>query len=100
MTSLLRDQPKRMAHERRLLDELARAEAWFSVDGWGATEAGDLCLNFRLTLMSVSFDGVLVYPSHFPDVPAFVRPRRRGDEDGGRVVTPSSSVATKLMPSR
>jgi hypothetical protein len=79
MTELLRDQPKRMARERRLLDELARAEAWFSIDGWGATEAGDLRLNFRLKLMSTSFDGVLVYPSHFPDVPAFVRPRRRGE---------------------
>lgn len=79
MIDLLREQPKRMAQERRLLEEFARAEAWFTIDRWGATEAGELCLNFRLKLLLATFDGVLIYPSHFPDVPAFVRPRRRGE---------------------
>ena len=79
MTDLLREQPKRMAQERLLLEEFACAEAWFSIDGWGATEAGELCLNFRLKLLSATFDGVLIYPSHFPEVPAFVRPRRKGE---------------------
>ncbi|MES3013183.1 MAG: ThiF family adenylyltransferase [Pseudomonadota bacterium] len=79
MTDLLRDQPKRMVQERRLLEELAHAQSWFSIDGWGATEAGELCVNFRLKLLSATFDGVLIYPSHFPDVPAFARPRRRGE---------------------
>lgn len=73
--TLLATEPKRMARERRLLEELARAETWFRLGKWAVTESGDLCVLFELTLLSGQFCGVLVYPAQFPDVPAFVRPQ-------------------------
>lgn len=72
---LLTEEPERMAHEKRLLDALARKETWFKVDRWRADAAGNLCVDFRLQLMeNKALVGVLVYPPQFPDVPAYVRP--------------------------
>lgn len=68
-----------MAYERRLLRTLARAERWFTIQRWGATEAGELCLDFQLEMPNGTFDGVLVYPDFFPDVPAYIRPQRFGE---------------------
>lgn len=75
--SLLAAQPARMAREQHLLAQLA-AESWFSPGGWSAAEGG---LEFRCTLRVADkvYDAVLVYPDLFPDVPCFVRPRRRGE---------------------
>lgn len=68
-----------MAHEWRLLSDLAGTEDWFTVQRWRATEAGELCLDFQLKLLQTTFDGVLVYPDFFPDVPAYIRPQRGGE---------------------
>jgi hypothetical protein len=76
---LLEEQGVRMARERRLLDEHARATAGFTVQSWWATPSGELCVNFELKLVKSLFAGVLVYPELFPDVPAFVRPQESGE---------------------
>nr|WP_297353861.1 ThiF family adenylyltransferase [uncultured Caldimonas sp.] len=76
---LLKEQGSRMARERRLLDEHARATAGFTVQSWSATPSGELCVNFELKLVKGVFAGVLVYPEFFPDVPAFVRPQKSGE---------------------
>ncbi len=76
---LLQEQPKRMALEQRLLREHERATPGFILQGWGRTGAGELCLNFQLKLLAGSFDGVLVYPDLFPDVPAYIRPQNPGE---------------------
>lgn len=76
---LLHQQPKRMAHERRLLVECARSTRGFTMQGWGKTSDGELCLNFNLKLAVGDFYGVLVYPDLFPDVPAYVRPQKSGE---------------------
>lgn len=75
--SLVAVQPGRMVREQRLLVQLA-AESWFSPGGWSAAEGG---LEFRCALRVADkvYDAVLVYPDLFPDVPCFVRPRRRGE---------------------
>ncbi len=73
---LLREEPQRMALEKRLLEELARKEAWFRLDGWDSTNTGNLCVHFGLQMTGGAFlEGTLVYPHQFPDVPAFIRPR-------------------------
>ena len=77
--SLLREQPQRMAHEWRLLDEYARSEPGFSIQGWTMTEAGQISLRFRQKVLTSTLDGLLVYPDLFPDVPAFVRPQLYGE---------------------
>lgn len=76
---LLQEQPKRMAHERRLLVEYARSTPSFTMQAWGTTSAGELCLNFNLKLAVGNFDGVLVYPDLFPDAPAYIRPQKSGE---------------------
>lgn len=76
---LLQEQPKRMARERRLLVEHARATPGFTMQGWGKTTAGELCLNFNLKLALGSFAGFLVYPDLFPDVPPYIRPQKSGE---------------------
>ncbi|MDN7919228.1 ThiF family adenylyltransferase [Burkholderia gladioli] len=76
---LLVDHPQRMAREKRLLDALAHEAAWFRMQGWRATAGGELQLRFTLAMLHATFEGVLVYPRYFPDVPAFIRPQRPGE---------------------
>lgn len=77
---LMQEQAQRMARERRLLEEHARLTPNFSMQGWSASPAGELCVNFELQLIKgIVFAGVLVYPELFPDVPAFVRPQKAGE---------------------
>ena len=75
MMSPLQAQPSRMAREVRLLQALSSEIHSFKLNGWGKTGTGDLCAYFQFGVGNWVFDGVLVYPSLFPDVPAFVRPR-------------------------
>jgi len=77
--SLLDDQPQRMAREKRQLEALARGESWFRMQEWDATAAGDLEVRFMFKLLNCTLDGVLAYPRFFPDVPAFIRPLRKGE---------------------
>ena len=81
--SLLQEQPKRMALEQRLLEELAVSKTWFRVERWAATKDGDVSVNFQLQLPLLTFDGVLIYPKYFPDVPAFIRPKKHGERWSG-----------------
>lgn len=77
--ALLEDQPKRMAREQRLLLAHARSTPGFTLQGWSQTAVGELCLNFNLQLAVGNFNGLLVYPDMFPDVPAFIRPKKAGE---------------------
>lgn len=76
---LIQQQPKRIAQERRLLYEYARKTPGFTMQNWGKTSTGELCLNFNLQLAALNFEGVLVYPDMFPDVPAYIRPQKSGE---------------------
>jgi len=67
-----------MARERQLLEGHARSTSTFTLQGWSA-EAEELRVNFQLEMLKGTFDGVLVYPEFFPEVPAFVRPQRPGE---------------------
>lgn len=80
---LLQGQPKRMALEKRLLEEFASNNAWFRLEGWGMTKGGDVAVAFELQLPVRAFEGELVYPEYFPDVPAFIRPRKHGERWSG-----------------
>lgn len=75
MMSPLQAQPSRMVREARLLQALPSEIDTFKLNGWGKTETGNLCAYFQFRVGDWIFDGVLVYPSLFPDVPAFIRPR-------------------------
>jgi len=76
---LLRDHPQRMAQERQQLQAYASATPGFTVHGWTASPNGELHVNFELKCLSVTFAGMLVYPELFPDVPAFIRPKKAGE---------------------
>lgn len=67
-----------MALERRQLVELASSMAGFATQGWHQTSADELCLHFSLNLSVGCFEGALVYPNLFPDVPAYIYPRAHG----------------------
>lgn len=77
--TLVTSQAKRMARERRLLEEFASSTSTFTKQGWTKTAAGELCLKFRLELSICGFEGMLVYPGLFPDVPAYIRPQKFGE---------------------
>jgi molybdopterin/thiamine biosynthesis adenylyltransferase len=95
---LLQEQPKRIAHERRLLLEHSRLTPGFNVQSWGTTADGELCLNFRLDLPAGEFEGALVYPDLFPDVPAFVRPRKHGESWSGHQYKGSGVLCLQYGP--
>lgn len=76
---LLEEQPQRMAREKRQLEALVRDEGWLTLGGWALSANGDLELSFSLKSLPPAFDGVLVYPPFFPEVPAFIRPQRRAE---------------------
>lgn len=96
--ALLRDQAKRMALERRLLEEAVNNTQDLSVQGWTASEAGELCVNFELKLLTVAFAGVLVYPELFPDVPAFVRPQNSRESWSGHQYGGSGVLCLEYGP--
>jgi molybdopterin/thiamine biosynthesis adenylyltransferase len=96
--SLLDDQPQRMAREKRQLEALARGESWFRMQDWSATAAGDLEVRFTLKLLNGTFDGVLAYPRFFPDVPAFIRPLRKGESWSGHQYLGSGVLCLERGP--
>lgn len=96
--SLLDDQPQRMAREKRQLEALARGESWFCMQEWGATAVGDLEVRFTLKLLNGTFDGVLAYPRFFPDVPAFIRPLRKGESWSGHQYLGSGVLCLERGP--
>jgi molybdopterin/thiamine biosynthesis adenylyltransferase len=96
--SLLDDQPQRMAREKRQLEAMARGESWFRMQEWGATAAGDLEVRFALKLLNGTFDGVLAYPRFFPDVPAFIRPLRKGESWSGHQYLGSGVLCLERGP--
>lgn len=95
---LLQRQPKRMALEKRLLDELTSCKAWFRLEGWAPAEDGDASVNFQLQLPLLTFEGVLVYPPYFPDVPAFIRPRKQGERWSGHQFEGSGVLCLERGP--
>lgn len=76
---LLQDRPRRMLEEYRGLTALARAERWFELGKWRPLDDGGLAVSFRLTIFAKTFDGVLGYPGFFPDTPAYIEPRTKGE---------------------
>jgi molybdopterin/thiamine biosynthesis adenylyltransferase len=73
---LLLEQPVRMLAETRGLDALAAATDWLTRLEWGLTAAGDVRVNVDLTVQGKVYEAELVYPSLFPQAPAYVRPRK------------------------
>ena len=68
-----------MARERQLLRDLAEYKSNFTLQRWSSTAAGELCLHFELELAICKFQGTLVYPHLFPDVPAYILPQKHGE---------------------
>lgn len=73
---LLLEQPVRMLAETRGLDALAAASDWLTQLEWGFTTAGEVRVNFDITVQGKVHEAELVYPSLFPQAPACVRPRK------------------------
>ncbi|MBZ0096825.1 MAG: ThiF family adenylyltransferase [Sulfuricella sp.] len=69
-----------MLEEKRALEALSQAEPWCTLNEWSKTAEGDLALSFRLSLLILNFDGLLVYPALFPETPAYIRPQKKGEQ--------------------
>jgi hypothetical protein len=95
---LLKEQAKRMLRERRLLDEHALAESNFTVQRWCKTDLGELCVHFQLGLALCTFDGVLIYPDLFPDVPAYILPQKLGERWSGHQYKGSGVLCLQYGP--
>jgi hypothetical protein len=76
---LLEQQCKRMVRERQLLKDLESRQSNFTIQRWRMSDSGEVCLYFQLELAIRKFQGILVYPHLFPDVPAFIRPQKSGE---------------------
>lgn len=83
MKSVLAEQPKRMAREKRLLDDFASTEQGFSTGKWSGSTAGEIALSFKLKLPTTTFEGTLVYPQFFPEVPCYIKPQKQGESWSG-----------------
>ncbi len=95
---LLKEQPKRMARERRLLVEHCRTTSGFHIQNWGETTDGELCLRFSFDLAVGTFEGVLIYPDLFPDIPAYIRPQKRGESWSGHQYKGSGVLCLQYGP--
>lgn len=73
---LLLEQSVRMLEETREIALLAASSSWLTQFTWGFTDAGDVRLDFDITLGATVHEAVLVYPELFPHAPAYVRPRK------------------------
>ncbi|PHH38746.1 ThiF family adenylyltransferase [Pseudomonas putida] len=88
---LLLEQPVRMLAETRGLDALAATSDWLTKLQWGLTEANDVRVDFDLTVNNKVHEAVLIFPSLFPQAPAYVRPRN-ADEDWSAHQYPSTGT--------
>lgn len=76
---LLREQPRRMLEERHALTAFANAERKLKLGKWSRRDDGGLAVSFRLIILAKTFDGVLAYPGFFPDTPAYIEPKTKGE---------------------
>lgn len=76
---LLLEQPVRMLAEVSGLDSLAATSTWLTKLDWGFTDTNDVRVDFDLTVNDLVFEAVLIFPSLFPQAPAYVRPRNTGE---------------------
>ena len=72
---LLFERTSRMLEEARGLDALMAEVEWLSHVEWGLTASADVRVNFDITVQDKVYEAELVYPSLFPEAPAYVRPR-------------------------
>lgn len=73
---LLFERTSRMLEEARGLDALMAEVDWLSHVEWGLTASADVRVNFDITVDGKVYEAELVYPSLFPEAPAYVRPRK------------------------
>jgi molybdopterin/thiamine biosynthesis adenylyltransferase len=76
---LLQTPLERLIQERQLLADLENEQPDFKIQEWNSTATNELHLNFSLRIGSNDFNGVLVYPEFFPDLPAYIRPQKSGE---------------------
>ena len=72
--ALLDEAPRRVAQEKAQLEALAASVDWLHDLRWAARKDDGLEVSLTLRILERDFYAVLVYPSLFPDVPAYVRP--------------------------
>lgn len=70
------ENPERLLHERKALEQLCGASLWMDYCKWGFTKDFLLKADVGLIIGSETIDVELVYPNLFPDTPAFVVPRK------------------------
>ncbi len=73
---LLKTPLERLIQERQLLTDLENEENSFKIQEWNSTNTNELHLNFSLKIRPIDFNGVLVYPELFPELPAYIRPQK------------------------
>ena len=76
---LLKTPLERLAQERQLLTDLEKEKNSFKIQEWNSTDTNELHLNFSLKIGTIDFNGVLVYPELFPELPAYIRPQKSGE---------------------
>ncbi len=69
------ENPDRLLQEKRAMDDLAASAEWLHAVRWALTKEVLLKVDADITIGHETFAVELVYPSFFPDTPAFVRPR-------------------------
>ncbi len=76
---LLKTPLERLNQERHLLTDFENEEKSFKIQQWNSTDTNELHLNFSLKIGTINFNGVLVYPELFPELPAYIRPQKTGE---------------------
>ena len=76
---LLVEQSQRMRDEVRALDALVVELGMLDRIQWGMTPDHDVRVHFDFTVKDKLYEAELVYPSLFPEAPAYVRPRNQDE---------------------
>lgn len=78
--SLLQTPSERLIQEQQLIANLENEEPNFKIHEWHSIDTNELHLSFSLKINTLDFNGVLVYPELFPDIPAYIRPQKSGEK--------------------
>lgn len=70
---------ERLNQERQILINFENKDNNFNLQEWKVTDTNEVHVKFSFKIGTIDFNGVLIYPEFFPDIPAYIKPQKSGE---------------------